>query len=341
VAGDVPVSDRHQRTVTVLLSSGGRRGALLRAVRDGGVLAGVELRVVVTDRSPLSAAGHLADAFHLVPSVTAPDFVDAMVEVIESESVDVIVPTIDPELQVLSENRDALEAAGARVLVADTTTIERCSDKATSSRWLAKQGFPIPRQYERDELAELDAGAWPLFFKPRQGSSSIGAHPIASITELDLAIERFGAGVTEELIVGDEFTMDCWVDGTGHCRCVVPRLRLATRAGEIAKGMTVRNEALQAEVAEVVDAFGGIQGPASVQAIMAPDGPRFIEINPRFGGGYPLSHEAGATYTASLIAEAAGLPIDESWFKWEEDLVMLRYDDAVFVPKSAVDRIGS
>lgn len=121
----------------------------------------------------------------------------------------------------------------------------------------------------------------------------------------------------------------------------MPRLRLATRAGEIAKGVTVRNDELQAEVASLVEAFPGIQGPASVQAMMAPDGPRFIEINPRFGGGYPLSHRAGATYTAALVAEAAGKPVDEAWFSWQDDLVMLRYDDAVFVPKSAVDAVGS
>jgi len=327
--------------VTVLLSSGGRRGALLQAIRDGGALVGVDVRVVVTDRSPLSAAGHLADAFHLVPSVTSPEFVDSMVDLVEREQVDVIVPTIDPELGVLAEHRSPLEAAGARVLVAAPSTIEVCSDKASSSGWLAERGFPVPRQYSTDEVNSLDPRAWPLFFKPRQGSSSIGAHPISSAREFDLAIERFGPGVAEELIVGDEYTMDCWVDLAGECRCVVPRLRLATRAGEIAKGVTVRNDELQAEVASLVEAFPGIQGPASVQAMMAPDGPRFIEINPRFGGGYPLSHRAGATYTAALVAEAAGKPVDEAWFSWQDDLVMLRYDDAVFVPKSAVDAVGS
>ncbi len=326
--------------VTVLLSSAGRRSALLRAIREGGALAGASVRVVVTDRSPLSAAGHQADAFHLVPSVDAPDFVDALVAIIEAERVDVIVPTIDPELGVLAANRERLAAAGAGIAVADPATIEICSDKATSSAWLAANGFPVPTQYQHDEVADLPAEAWPLFFKPRSGSSSVGAHPIASAAEVGLAVERFGPGVVEELIVGDEYTMDCWIDAAGACRGVVPRLRLAVRAGEIAKGLTVRDPEIEATVASIVEALPGVRGPATVQAIVGSDGPRFIEINPRFGGGYPLSHEAGARYTAALVAETLGKPVDDDWFRWQDDLVMLRYDEAVFVPKSEIDRLG-
>lgn len=327
--------------VTVLLSSAGRRGALVRALREGGALAGASVRIIVTDRSPLSAAGQLADDFRLVPPVAAPEFIDAMIEIVERDGVDVIVPTIDPELGVLAANRAALEAAGATVLVGDAATMDICSDKARSSRWLSDNGFPVPRQYDEDELAALPADAWPLFFKPREGSSSVGAHPVSTPEEVALAAERFGPGVVEELIVGEEFTMDCWADASGTCRGVVPRLRLAVRAGEIAKGVTVRDDDLQAAVAAVVDALPGVRGPATVQAMMAADGPRFIEINPRFGGGYPLSHQAGAVYTAALVAEVSGKPIDPDWFTWQDDLVMLRYDEAVFVPKSEIDRLGS
>jgi carbamoyl-phosphate synthase large subunit len=326
--------------VTILVSSAGRRGALLGALRHGGAVAGRSARIVVTDRSPLSAAGHLADSFHLVPSVTAPGFVEAMVDLVQRQQVDVIVPTIDPELAVLAAHRSTFEAKGAVALVSDLETIEICSDKGRSSRWLADHGFPVPAQYELDEAAALPAGAWPLFFKPRQGSSSIGAHAVHSPAELGLAIERYGPGVVEELVVGEEYTMDCWVGDDGACACVVPRHRLATRSGEIAKGVTVRDEPLQQQVAAIVDALPGARGPVTVQAIMSASGPRFIEINPRFGGGYPLSHEAGARYTAALVAEILGMPVDQGWFSWQDDLVMLRYDEAVFVPRSEIDAVA-
>jgi carbamoyl-phosphate synthase large subunit len=125
--------------VTVLLSSAGRRGALVGALRDGGEVAGCSVRVVAADLSPLSAAGHLADAFHLVPRVDSAEFVGAMVDLVRREGVDVIVPTIDTELPVLAANRSTFAAAGARALVSDPATIEICFDKARSSRWLSER----------------------------------------------------------------------------------------------------------------------------------------------------------------------------------------------------------
>ena len=323
---------------TVLLSSAGRRGALVHLLRVGAKAAGVSVRVVATDRSPLSAAGHLADAFHLVPPVDSPSFPSVMAKLVEREGIDVIVPTIDPELSVLAAHREQLEAAGARVLVADETAIAICADKQSSSRWLAAQGFAVPRQYRPEQVA-AQAERWPLFFKPRRGSSSVGAQPVADERELAIAVERHGPGVVEELVSGEEYTMDCWVSPDGTCRAAVPRLRLAIRAGEIAKGVTVNHPELERQAKEAVERLPGLRGPASVQAIVTGDGPRFIEINPRFGGGYPLSHQAGAWFTATLAAEVTGGAVDPDWFAWRPDVVMLRYDDAVFVDRAELDAI--
>jgi len=322
--------------LTVLLSSAGRRGALVRALRDGGARAGADVRVVATDASALSAAGHLADAFHLVPGLQDPRYLDALCEVVRKEHVDVVVPTIDTELPVLARHRGEVAAAGAVALVSDASCIEVCADKERSSRWLAGHGFPVPFQYDRAALRHLPSTDWPVFFKPRQGSSSVGAHPVSNLEELELAEQRHGPGVTEELVTGDEYTMDCWVDPAGACLSVVPRLRLAVRAGEIAKGVTAVRPELQELCRSVLEAMPGLRGPVTVQVIATVEGPRVIEINPRFGGGYPLSHEAGARYTAVLAAEVLGRPVDPAWLAWKDDLVMLRYDEAVFVPRSGL-----
>lgn len=318
--------------LTVLLSSAGRRGALVGALRDGGSRAGAEVRVVATDASPLSAAGHLADAFHLVPRLDDPGYLDALCELAQAEQVDVIVPTIDTELLLLARHRDQVTSAGALALVSDPSCIEICADKERSSAWLRGHGFPVPAQHDRASIDRLGPADWPLFFKPREGSSSIGAHPVNGPDELALAEQRHGPGVVEELVSGDEYTMDCWVDPAGACVGVVPRLRLAVRAGEIAKGVTAARPDLQELCRSVLEAMPGLRGPVTVQVIATGQGPQIIEINPRFGGGYPLSHEAGARYTAVLAAEVLGKPVDPAWLAWQADLVMLRYDEAVFVP---------
>lgn len=322
--------------VTVLVSSAGRRGALVKALRHGADVVGVPLRVVATDMTSLTAAGHLADELHRVPPVTDPTFVPTLLEVCRTRRVDVIVPTIDPELPVLAAERARFAAAGTSISVSDPTVVDVCGDKACSSAWLAANGFPVPRQWEPHEALAFDADAWPLFFKPRQGSSSIGAIRLDGPDELAHAVVGSPDGVVEELLVGQEYTMDCWVDAAGRCRAVVPRLRLETRAGEVSKGVTVAHPELQRLSCEVVEALPGARGVITLQAIVTADGPRFIEINPRFGGGYPLSHHAGAWFTAALLAEAAGRPVRDEWFGWRDGQVMLRYDEAVFVSCRAV-----
>ncbi len=316
---------------TVLLSSAGRRGALVAALRDGARLAGLTLRIVATDASELSAAANLCDGFYLVPPAKDSAFIDSMLRIVDLEGPLVVVPTIDTELAVLAENLKLFADAGADVIVSDPEVIEICSDKARSNEWMRKNGFPVPRQYGWNDLIELPTDTWPLFFKPMRGSASIGAQPVSSITEFAAAVDRFGDGVVEHLVEGVEYTVDCWVDGDGRCRAAVPRRRLAVRAGEISKGVTERFEELETIASAVAETLPKARGPVTVQAIAGPSGPEVIEINPRFGGGYPLTHEAGCTFTAALVAEVAGVVPDPNWFTWRPGVTMLRYDEAVFI----------
>ena len=323
-------------SLTVLVSSAGRRAALVAALRHGAEVLGVGLRVLATDIVPLTAAGHLADELHLVPRVGSPELVPTLLELCRAKEVDVLVPTIDTELPVLAAARQSFAEIGTTVSVSDPEVVSICADKASSSRWLAANGFPVPRQWKPEEAAQLPSGCWPLFFKPRRGSSSVGAHRVTDLADLSRAVADHPDGVVEELCVGDEYTMDCWVDATGRCRAVVPRLRLETRAGEVSKGMTVASTELDALCRSIAEALPGARGTITMQAICTPQGPRVIEINPRFGGGYPLSHHAGAWFTAALLAEAAGRPVPDDWFGWRDGTVMLRFDEAVFLDRSQV-----
>ncbi|MFV0258212.1 MAG: ATP-grasp domain-containing protein [Acidimicrobiales bacterium] len=316
---------------TVLVTSAGRRGALVELLRAGGRCAGVTVEVLAVDRSPLSAAGHLADRFELVPPVDHPDYLDCLVDLVVRHQVTAVVPTIDPELGVVAAGRSLLAAAGATAVVSSPETVAITADKHRSRSWMAAAGFPVPDGHERSDLEGLGADAWPLFFKPRWGSSSVGAHPVFSPAEVDLAVARYGEGVIEERVEGEEVTLDCWVGAGGACRVVVPRRRLSVRAGEVANGVTVDRPDLVRSTTALVEALPGACGPVTVQAIDAEDGHRFIEANPRFGGGYPLSHAAGARLTAVLVAETTGRPVDEAWFRWRPGVTMLRYDAAVFL----------
>lgn len=327
--------------MNVLVSSAGRRGALVRIwQRDLRALV-PEGRVIAVDVSPYSAAAQLADAAELVPRCTSDEFMGAVLDVCHRHEVGLIVPTIDTELPAYAAAADELAAAGVTVSVPSPEAVRVGADKAHTYEWLVAQGFPtVATTTPADALAEPDRWPFPLIVKPRAGSSSEGvsvAHTrddlIQRATEADL--------VAQELAPGVEYTADAFVDRSGVCRCVVLRQRLEVRAGEVSKGLTVRWPEAEQIVTEVAQALPGAYGAITVQFFATPgqiDSVRIIEINPRYGGGYPLSWEAGAHFPRWTLEELLGLPSTAAADGWRDGLVMLRYDDAVFVDEADLRR---
>jgi carbamoyl-phosphate synthase large subunit len=319
----------------VLVSSAGRRVELLRAFRSALGRLGLDGEVVAVDRSWYSSAFHDADHGVIVPSCDRPELVDRVVEVCDRFGARLVVPTIDPELPVYAAARDRLAAAAVTVAVSSPEAVAIAADKVATNRWLGEHGFPTVRQATVDEAA-----SWPYPFvvKPRRGSAGIGVAVVSDAGELAVAVSA-GRGdvVAEERAPGNEYTIDCFVDRTGRCRCAVPRRRLEVRAGEVSKGVTARSPRLEALAAEVCEALPGAFGAITLQVFVDDESGRVavIEINARFGGGYPLAQAAGADFPRWLLEDALGLPSTASAGGWRGGLVMLRYDAAVFVEEPA------
>jgi carbamoyl-phosphate synthase large subunit len=140
-----------------------------------------------------------------------------------------------------------------------------------------------------------------------------------------------GDMVVQERLVGDEYTVNIFFDRKGELRCAIPHLRIATRAGEVSKGRTARLAALEDMAKRLAEILPGARGPLCFQAIVNSEGvPSLFEINARFGGGFPLSHRAGAHFSRWLLEEAAGLPLSAD-DNWQSGVQMLRYDAAIFL----------
>ena len=131
---------------------------------------------------------------------------------------------------------------------------------------------------------------------------------------------------------GNKYTVDILADRQGNCLCAVPRKRLEVRGGEVSKGLTVRNEFIVGLAQQICKTLPGAYGALNVQIFLddATGDLKVIEINPRFGGGFPLTWESGGKYPQWMIEEIMGLPSTASSSSWKDGLVMLRYDDAVF-----------
>jgi len=175
---------------------------------------------------------------------------------------------------------------------------------------------------------------FPCFVKPYDGSRSVGAEKLQNMADLSDAILADQKLMFMEYIDDShhEYTVDAYFDRYSRLRCLVPRHRLEVRDGEISKGITRKNHVYEYLLGRLME-LKGARGCLTLQIFAQPEGRRYagLEINPRFGGGYPLSYAAKANYPGWLIEEYL-LHQDIPFFDaWESDLLMLRYDAQVLV----------
>ncbi|HYR95795.1 MAG TPA: ATP-grasp domain-containing protein [Candidatus Binatus sp.] len=319
----------------VLLTSAGRRVALLRAFRDAVAALGGG-RVLAADARPSAAALHEADKHFLVPRCDGPDYVPALLEICRREDVVLVVPTIDTELPVLAGARDAFARSGVLVAVSGPATVDIAFDKAETAAFLARAGIPAPTRLDlRAALAGRNGFEFPVVLKPRFGSGSVGVHVVRDLEELRFYAKRVPWPLLQAHAPGAEFTLDVLVAPDRRVACVVVRHRFETRAGEISKGWTLRDPVVEEWGRRLAEGLPDAAGPLTLQCFKHPDGRvAFIEINPRFGGGFPLSLHAGADYPRWLLEWALGRPSTARADGWRPDVAMLRYDDAIFVPRA-------
>jgi carbamoyl-phosphate synthase large subunit len=164
--------------------------------------------------------------------------------------------------------------------------------------------------------------------KPRDGSASRGLRVIEDADELPQIVDE--PMVLQEVLRGPEYTVNVFADQAGTVRAAVPHRRLQVRAGEVEKGRTERRVDLDDLARRLATHLPSLHGVYCFQVIVdAARGPQIIEINARFGGGYPLADRAGGTFARWLLEECADLP-SSAHNQWREGVTMLRYDAAVF-----------
>lgn len=319
----------------VLITSAGRRGKLvaafqreLAAVCPGG-------KVFAADAEPrLSVACHVADGAFAVPRLDDAAYLPTLSELCSEHEIGLVVPTIDTELLLLARHRDAFAAQGVTVAVSDESFIQLTRDKRATSRWFVERGLPVP-----ETIDIRVAPRFPLFARPYNGSCSRNTAVIRDAGQLTDALRADTQMLFTEYLSPadhDEYSVDMYYSRDGVLRCAVPRLRIETRQGEVSKGRTARIAAAQL-LHEPFGRIAGARGCITLQMfINRQTGAAYgIEVNARFGGGYPLSYEAGANFPRWLIEEyLLGRPI-EFFDNWERDLTMLRYDEHVLVRGAA------
>jgi carbamoyl-phosphate synthase large subunit len=316
---------------TILLSSAGRRVSLLRTLREAVSAAGLDGRVIACDLGWTAPAMHLADGAHIVPRCTDPAFAGRVTELCRDEHVNLVIPTIDAELPVWAALKPELAISGTVVAISDSAAIAIAADKRLTNELCRAAGVPCPRQTSVEELRRSrDGWTLPLVVKPARGSASVGVRMVSTWEEFD----RIGGGpdlVVEERAAGVEYTVDLYIGRDGIAYCPVVRRRLEVRAGEVSKSLVVRDSRLAALAVQVVERLPGAYGPLNVQIFSDGDSASVIEINARFGGGYPLTWRAGGRYSEWLVMDAAHGEAPPATSVVDYDLMMLRWDEELIV----------
>jgi len=318
--------------MNILLLSAGRRVERVRLIKQALADLGLDGCVVAADVSANAAALQVADRVHIIPRCDNPDYPQALLNICASESISAVSSGLDPELPAVSELRQRLASAGVLAWVSSPECIKFCCDKRQTNRWLRANKFPTVRQ------VKLGDGRLPLpvFVKPTRGSASQGVQRVETEDELAACESLPGSWIAEEVAIGREFTIHTYVDLKGRCRIAVPCERLEVRAGEVSKGITVKHRPMMELARDISERLPGALGPLNIQCFLAGDGSiRITEINPRFGGGYPLADRAGAKFCRWMIEETLGRAVDTPFDAWQDGLTMLRFDDAVFVDSGA------
>lgn len=292
--------------------------------------AGVE--IIGIDSNPLSFGLYLLERSYVVPRGDDPKFIEQISKIINKEQPNAILSGPEEELLSLSKNKRRIEERGSLLLCPDYEYVEICTDKKKTYEAFKKIGIPVP------EIFDSTSVKFPCIIKPRFGRGSSNIYIARNEDELNFYIKNVEEPVIQEFIQGEEYTVDILADKDGNALSVVPRLRLGIESGISVKGKTVYDEEIInycKKIAKELKLFG----PSCIQCIRNKEGVKFIEVNPRFGGGSILSIKADPTIIPNLIKLIKGeKPEPSKGFK--EGLVMLRYYSEVFIMEKEIKKSG-
>lgn len=317
----------------ILITTIGRRGTLTKIFKKE--LNKIGGKVIVTDNSPLAPALYEADGYYLTPKIDAPNYIDTLLEICHKENINVIIPLLEKGFIILDQARDIFEKEGIKVLLSSKKVFSLCKDKYLLYNYFEYNKIPTPQTFLPDELKE--SFSFPLFIKPRYGQGSQDTFIIKDYKELEFFVEYVSDPIVQEYVKGTEYTIDTLSDLEGNLLSAVPRKRIEVRAGEVSKAVTIKDDRLIHWAKKIIESLG-IIGPANLQAIVTLEGDiKFIEINPRFGGGVPLSYQAGVNYPLLIARMINGEKIKPFIGQFEDGLVMTRYDTPLF---KRLDELG-
>ena len=336
-----------QENINILILSAGTRNKVVQAFRTA--LAG-KGKVVATDASSLAPALYDADKAYVVPRITAPDYLDRILDICRRESIRGVFSLIDPELSLLAVEKKRFEEIGVIPVVSPYELCETCLDKYRMYQLLKEKGIRTAGCWTRGEdfLDAVSRGeaAFPVFVKPQKGSASLNINLVQDQRTMKSLLDNYEDLMIQELMTGQEYGCDLYVDLiSGKCTSIFLKKKLRMRAGETDKSVSVKDEELFAKLAAFaegcgfrgmidIDLFHNEHGREN-ESDQIPEGEWYLsEVNPRFGGGYPHAYACGVDFPAQLVQNLRGIENRALLGDYEKGIYMMKYNEIAICRES-------
>jgi carbamoyl-phosphate synthase large subunit len=310
--------------MNILLSCIGRRGYIADFFRphlnEGALIIG-------TGNEEHTTGFSHCDLSFVVPKIYDADYIPAILELCKAYDVDALIPLLDTDIDVISKHIDKFKRAGTVPIISNQNISNICFDKYFTSLFFEQEGFNTPKTYIDLEVAMNDIKTsklnFPLIVKPRHGSASVNIFQAHSLKELNIFFHYKPNMLIQELITGQEYGIDICNDLKGNVMCVVPRTNILRSFGETMHAETSDHPAL-IEAGVLLGEKLAHTGPLDVDCFLKDGKVFFIELNPRFGGVYPLSHLAGADFPGLIVNMIKGKKIKPQIGKFKAGVVMMK-----------------
>lgn len=342
---------KKMKKTNILFTCAGRRNYLINyfkmALNGNGM-------VIAADNQLSAPAMADADLAIKVPSIYDDHYLDKIKEIANQFEVNAIISLNDLELPLLSQHRETIEALGTKVIISDPKVIDIAFDKWKTFTFFKEIGVDTPDTYITlaDALKAIENGnlRFPLIIKPRWGSASIAIDIAENEEELQLAyqLQRIKIGksilkdassvdleksiLIQEKINGTEYGIDILNDFEGNHYGSFIRRKMAMRSGETDKAISVINEDFSEIARKIAEKTRHI-GNMDCDFFVSGDKVYYLEMNPRFGGGYPFSHEAGINTPAIYIAWLNGSKSVDRFNNYKDGLMFSKYDNMMPIKK--------
>jgi len=309
--------------MNILITSAGTRGYLIRYFKKSLKESG---KIFAADCSKYAPALYDADNYFIIPAVSNENYIKELYKICLKNDVKGLISLNDVELPVLAQHKSKFMEKGIKLVVSDPETIDVCSDKYKTFKFLKENKFPFAKTFIalNEVLMEIKSKTikFPLLIKPRKGSASIGIKKVFNIAELRDKFEE-KKFIIQEFLQGDDYGVDVFCNSDLVPISIFAKRKMRVVAGEADKEVTVYDDKMIDFIKNMTGKLK-LYGPGDIDLIKRGNEYFISDINPRFGGGYPIAHTVGADSPKKIRGLIKGKVLEADFRRYPDNIVMMK-----------------